>query len=105
LGLVLLWFPEKKDWMVEGKELYVSLRPEKILISTKETDGFSNHVTGSVESIVYQGRSTQYNVRLKNDYLIHVFEQNEEHFIRDTIDYGTHVHLYWQKENAVVLER
>lgn len=105
LGVFAVWFPERKAWMAEGKELFVSLRPEKILISTKETAGFSNHVTGFVESIVYQGRSTQYNVRLKNDYLIHVFEQNEEHFIRDVIDYGTKVYLYWQKENAVLLER
>ena len=105
LGQFAVWFPEKKEWMVDGKEISVSLRPEKILISTKETEGFSNYLTGVVESIVYQGRSTQYNVRLKNDYLVHVFEQNEEHFIRETIDYGTKVHLYWQKENAVLLER
>lgn len=101
-----VWVSEKKEaWMVEKKELYLSLRPEKILITTKETAGFSNHVIGVVESIVYHGRSTQYNVRLKNDLLIHVFEQNEEHFVRETIDYATQVHLYWQKENAVLLER
>lgn len=105
LGTFAVWFSERKEWMVEKKELYISLRPEKILITTKETEGFSNHIMGTVESIVYHGRSTQYNVRLKNDHLIHVFEQNEEHFVRETIDYGTIVHLYWQKENAVLLER
>jgi spermidine/putrescine transport system ATP-binding protein len=105
LGNIPVWFSEKKEWMAESKELHVSLRPEKILISTKEVEGFSNHVTGVVESIVYQGRSTQYNVRLKNGFLIHAFEQNEEHFIRDVVDYGTNVYLYWQKENAVLLER
>lgn len=97
--------PEIKEWMENNKELYLSVRPEKILISIKEVEGFSNHVAGSVESIVYHGRSTQYNVRLKNNSLIHVFEQNEEHFTREVIDYCTKVHLYWQKENAVLLER
>lgn len=105
LGTFAVWHAEKKEWMVEGKEIYLSLRPEKILISVKQVDGFSNHVTGVIESIVYHGRSTQYNVRLKNDFLVHVFEQNEEHFIRDTLDYGSQVYLYWQKENAVLLER
>lgn len=105
IGSVTVWYPEKKDWMENGKGVYLSVRPEKILISTKEVEGFSNHLIGNVESIVYQGRSTQYNVRLKNNFLIHVFEQNEEHFTREVIDYGTQVHLYWQKENAVLLER
>ncbi len=105
LGLIAIWVQEKKDWMREGNELCISLRPEKILISIKEVAGFSNHSVGAVESIVYHGRSTQYNVRLQNNYLIQVFEQNEEHFTREIIDYNTQVHLYWQKENAVVLEK
>ena len=75
------------------------------MILAKKLEGFSNHLAGTVESIVYQGRSTQYNVRLKNNHVIHVFEQNEEHFTQEIIDYGTQVHLYWQKENAVFLER
>ena len=50
-------------------------------------------------------RSTQYNVRLKNDQRIHVFEQNEEHFPQEVIDYDNEVYLYWQKENAVLLEK
>lgn len=105
IGTISVWVPEKREWMLNGKNVNISIRPEKILISSKEVEGFSNHLVGIVESMVYQGRSTQYNVRLKNNSLIHVFEQNEEHFIREVIDYGTQVHLYWQKENAVLLER
>jgi spermidine/putrescine transport system ATP-binding protein len=105
LGIFRVFIPEKKESMIERKSAFISLRPEKILISKKPVEGFSNHVTGIVESIVYHGRSTQYNVRLQNDYLIHVFEQNEEHFAREVIDYGNQVYLYWQKENAVLLER
>lgn len=102
---VRVFIPEKKEWMVVGKKVHMSVRPEKILITTQPVQGFSNHVKGIVESIVYHGRSTQYNVRLQNDYLMQVFEQNEEHFVRDSIDYGSQVCLYWQKENAVLLER
>ena len=35
---------------------------------------------------------------------LQVFEQNEEHFPQEVIDYDNEVHLYWQKENAVILE-
>jgi len=104
LGFFQLAVPENKE-LVEGKSIYISLRPEKIWISIPETPGFSNHLTGVVESIVYQGRSTQYNVRLKNDHLLSIFEQNEEHFPRQVIDYGSTVNVYWQKENAVLLEK
>ncbi|HEX2978246.1 MAG TPA: ABC transporter ATP-binding protein [Candidatus Babeliales bacterium] len=105
LAIVRMFVPEKKDWMVSGRKAYMSVRPEKILIAKQSVQGFANQVKGIVESIVYHGRSTQYNVRLANDYLMQVFEQNEEHFAREVIDYGHEVFLHWQKENAVLLER
>ena len=105
IGQVRIFVPERKNWMVDGKKAFMSLRPEKILISKKEVEGFANKMHGVVEAIVYHGRSTQYNVRLPNEHLIHVFEQNEEHFAKEAIDYSDSVMLYWQKENAVLLER
>ena len=87
-----------------GSVSVMSIRPEKIDISKKELEGFSNHVIGTVQAIVYHGRSTQYNVLLKNGAIVQVFEQNEEHFAQEIIDYDDQVHLYWQKENVVLLE-
>lgn len=94
-----------KEWVYDGASVIMSLRPEKIEISKQRLVGFSNCINGTVESIVYHGRSTQYNVRLANNLLIQVFEQNEEHFETETIDYDDQVFLHWQKENVVLLER
>lgn len=105
LGIFDVVMPKDALWYTHGCTIYMSLRPEKIMISKKELTGFSNELMGIVESIVYHGRSTQYNVRLKNGMLVSVFEQNEEHFEREVIDYDNHVYLYWQKENVVVLEK
>ena len=105
LGEFSVMIPEKKTWMVEGREVVMSLRPEKIWIGKKPVTGFANYLEGTVESIVYHGRSTQYNVRLKNNFLLQVFEQNEEHFEKEIIDYDDKVHVYWQKENVVLLEQ
>jgi len=58
-----------------------------------------------VDSIVYHGRSTLYHVRLKNGFMVQVFEQNEEHFPQEEIDYDDNVYMYWQKENVVLLEK
>ncbi len=96
---------QKKEWMKEGCDAIMSIRPEKIYISKKEVPNFSNSLKGHVQSIVYHGRSTQYNILLKNQTRIQVFEQNEEHFPQEVIDYDHEVNLYWQKENAVILEK
>ncbi|MFI5333060.1 MAG: ABC transporter ATP-binding protein [Candidatus Babeliales bacterium] len=95
----------KRDWVTEGRRIVMSIRPEKFEISKQPLQGFSNCLKGTVKSIVYHGRSTQYNVRLSNDMIVQVFEQNEEHFPQEVIDYDDTVYLYWQKENVVLLER
>ncbi len=100
-----LYIAQKKPWMTEGCDILMSIRPEKIFISKKEVKNFSNTVKGVVQSIVYHGRSTQYNIVLKNHMKLQVFEQNEEHFPQQVIDYDNEVNLYWQKENVVILEK
>jgi spermidine/putrescine transport system ATP-binding protein len=105
LGNFKIHIPQKKEWMKDGNEVMISLRPEKIFISKKEVKNFSNTLKGTVQSIVYHGRSTQYNILLKNGMRIQVFEQNEEHFPQEVIDYDNEVNLYWQKENTVILEK
>ncbi len=105
LGSLKVGITHKKPWMVEGCDALISIRPEKIFISKKEVKNFSNTLKGVVQSIVYHGRSTQYNVLLKNHVRLQVFEQNEEHFPQEVIDYDNEVNLYWQKDNVVLLEK
>jgi spermidine/putrescine transport system ATP-binding protein len=105
LGRFKLYMAQKKPWMTDGCDILISIRPEKIFISKKEVPNFSNTVKGVVQSIVYHGRSTQYNIVLKNHMKLQVFEQNEEHFPQQVIDYDNEVNLYWQKENVVILEK
>lgn len=105
LGTFKIHVPKEKEWMLENDDIVMSIRPEKIFISKTEAKNFSNQIQGVVDSIVYHGRSTQYNVVLENKMKIQVFEQNEEHFPHEDIDYDNKVYLYWQKENAVLLEK
>ncbi len=105
LGHFQIYAPQKREWMRNGGKITMSIRPEKIFISKKpDVYNFSNTVKGSVHSIVYHGRSTQYNINLPNHMRVQVFEQNEEHFPQEHIDYDDEVYLYWQKENVVLLE-
>jgi len=105
LGEFKIPHTQKKEWMKPGCDMMISIRPEKIFITKKKVDKFSNVLQGIVQSIVYHGRSTQYNVRLRNGFRLQVFEQNEEHFPQEVFDYDNEVYLYWQKENVVLLEK
>ena len=105
LGTFDISISHEKEWMRHGLSVIMSIRPEKIEITKNQVSGFSNCLQAVVQSIVYHGRSTQYNVRLKNGEIIQVFEQNEEHFPQEEIDYDDQVYLYWQKENVVLLKK
>lgn len=102
-GTFRVSMPVSRQWPA-GTQLWMSLRPEKIDISKERLAGFDNIFEGTVVSIMYHGRSTQYNVKIA-DKIIQVFEQNEEHFYKDPIDYDDRVYLHWQKEHGVLLER
>lgn len=99
-----VYYPIEKTWMISGRKILMSVRPEKLLITKSEREGFSNHLTGKVVDIIYYGRSTEYRVQVASGQLLMVFEQNEEHFPQETIDYDDTVHIYFQKENVVLLE-
>lgn len=105
LGIFKVQLPQNKQWIEEGCRALMSLRPEKIFISKEKPSHFSNSLPGTVHSIVYHGRSTQYNVLLKNGFKLQVFEQNEEHFPQTVIDYDNDVFVSWQKENITLLEQ
>ena len=105
LGLFEVTEQKGKSWACDKASVFMSLRPEKVEIAKTPMSGFSNMLEGVVQSIVYHGRSTQYNIALQNGMVIQVFEQNEEHFPQEVIDYDDHVFLYWQKENVVLLEK
>lgn len=104
-GRFVVFSPVKKSWMITGQNCYLSLRPEKILITKEIMNGFSNHLRGTIDNIIYHGQSTKYKVKLEGNQILTVFEQNEEHFPQEDIDYDDEVNLYFQKENVVLLEK
>jgi spermidine/putrescine transport system ATP-binding protein len=94
-----------RDFVKPGNKVLISLRPEKILISKSKESDFSNFLEGQVISLIYNGRSTVYNVRVASTKMVQVFEQNDQKLVRESIEYDDKVNLYWHKNNAVILER
>ncbi len=104
LGTFDVVLPQNSAWVTDGCEAVMSIRPEKINLSKTPLEGFSNMLSGTVESIVYHGRSTQYNVRVGKKHVMQVFEQNEEHSAREGVTYDDTVHVHWQKDSVVLLK-
>ncbi len=105
LGKLLLPFNEAVSKLNQGQQITTSIRPEKIKMTKEPCTGFTHCLTGIVTTIVYHGNSTRYNIALANGSTMRVFVQNEEHIAHNIIEYDERVHLYWQQENLVVLER
>lgn len=105
IGALEVLPPQDAHWVRNDRHVVLSIRPEKVRISKMPLTSFSNEISGTVDSIIYHGRSTQYNVALPNGALMSVFDQNDEHIASYDIDYDDKVYLYWQKENAVLLKR
>ncbi|MCY3975160.1 MAG: ABC transporter ATP-binding protein [Simkaniaceae bacterium] len=105
LGKMALCATQKRGWTSSRRRVFVGMRPEKIFVSKKKPSSPSDCLRGTVEQIVYYGRSTQYNVIVNGTHKIAVFEQNEKHFPEEVIDYDDHVYLYWEKESVLLLER
>lgn len=84
-----------------GDELVLSIRPEKIFIN-KNQPLVDFVLEGKVKSIIYQGRFTQYMVEVKGK-VLQIFEQNEDHLSRLSIDIDDVVFIWWLKECTVLL--
>lgn len=104
LGLLHAVLPQDDSWVVDGYEAFMSVRPEKIELKVEPVEGFSNRLSGTVVSIVYHGRSTQYNVRVSKNHILQVFEQNEDHSAHAGVTYDDTVYLHWQKDSVVLLK-
>lgn len=104
IGSLKVMTNQSNHWVEDGKEAILSIRPEKIVISKNQLKGFSNHLTGHVSALIYHGRAIEYHVRVNGKKIFYVFEQNKNLFDREAIREDDLVNLYWQRENAVLLE-
>lgn len=84
-----------------GERVRVLIRPEKIIISA---DIAPNLLSGRIDSAVYLGESTQWNVSIENGQTLTVLEQNREPFHSARARIGQMVCVSWEPDSAVILK-
>jgi spermidine/putrescine transport system ATP-binding protein len=62
--------------LARGTEVLVAVRPEKIRLLPKPVEGSCNSFPGEVEQMVYVGTDTRFKVRLSENVVLDVREQN-----------------------------
>ncbi|WP_119344469.1 ABC transporter ATP-binding protein [Facilibium subflavum] len=98
---------DRKIEGVEGQQIWVGLRPEKIMISKTPPEGYDpkrpiNTAIGKVQDIAYMGGLSTYHVKTASGKLIKAtdfnVERNADHPTWDDV-----VYLTWEQENIMVL--
>ncbi len=92
----------------EGSEVWVALRPEKILVSkTPAAKTGPNQIKGVVDDIGYLGNISTYRVSLGNGKIVDVTSPNQlrPKSRRHAVDWEDEVYLSWEASSAVVLTR
>ena len=86
-----------------GTEVWVAVRPEKMVINTAPPSGNYNHARGKVEEIAYIGGLSVYHVKTQSGMTIRATLANVERLAEDRITWDDEVYLSWQPSAAVVL--
>ncbi|GII05645.1 ABC transporter ATP-binding protein [Planobispora takensis] len=85
-----------------GDPISVTVRPEKITISTEEPSGDISAVRGTVSEVVYLGLYNSYAVRLADGAEVTVFQQNALDS-SSTAERGDAVWLSWQPHHSYAI--
>jgi len=86
-----------------GTQVWVAVRPEKMLIDTAPPSGEYNHAPGKVEEIAYVGGLSVYHVKIQSGMTIRATLANVERSAEDRLTWDDEVYLSWQPGAAVVL--
>ena len=89
------------DALSQGQEVTLSLRPERIHLSTSQVSELENRVSAIVQRTIFLGADIHYHVRLANGTLLRV--QTIYSPIRKVRKEGDRVYLQWRSEDATVL--
>jgi putrescine transport system ATP-binding protein len=86
-----------------GTEVWVAVRPEKMVIHTTPPSGEYNHTRGKVEEIAYVGGLSVYHVKTQSGMTIRATLANVDRLVEDRLTWEDNVYLSWQPGAAVVL--
>jgi spermidine/putrescine transport system ATP-binding protein len=90
--------------MLEGADVDVTVRPEKIRLSRQIPSLVENCLEGRIAEIVYQGANTEYHVALKSGPRLRAVTQNSNGIGGEALaDVGAAVFVHWPASATLVM--
>jgi len=89
--------------VMEGAQVVVAIRPEKIAISRSKPDGEDNCTGAVVQEIAYMGDLSIYHVALESGKTVRVTQPNLVRTPSDRITWDDRVYLSWHPSSAIVV--
>lgn len=86
-----------------GSHVAVAVRPEKVMISTKQPAGNQNYAKGIVREIAYLGDISIYYVALPSGKIVQAALPNLLRLSERDVKWDDEIYVYWRAENGVML--
>lgn len=102
-GLGELISSSDRKWNA-GARAIIAIRPERILLSRVPLVGMDNDFRARIETIVYSGATTSYQIRVNENTLLTVREANVgTDKVASDLKQGETVWVHWEPESSLVL--
>lgn len=88
----------------EGLQVWVAVRPEKIILTLEKPEETFNVAKGRVYDIAYMGSHSIYHVKLESGKKILANGYHSDRFITEPITWEDEVYIQFMPESAVVLQ-
>lgn len=88
----------------EGLQVWVAVRPEKIILTLEPPEGADNIAKGKVYDIAYMGSHSIYHVKLESGKKLLANVYHSDRFITEPITWEDTVYVQFLPESAVVLQ-
>ena len=85
-----------------GAQVFVGIRPEKIMMTTRAQAQDRNWVKGKVEDIGYLGDVSIYHVRLPSDKIVLATQPNVGRIKERPVEWEDTVCLSWKPQNGII---
>lgn len=87
-----------------GESVNVSIRPEKIKISSEKPENYFNCFRGTIKTVIYSGDKTLYYIYLETGQILFSSRQNDYSSNNTNVfKEGDKIFLYWDVSNSLVL--
>ena len=88
-----------------GQQVWLALRPEKIVITVHKPEGEINVIKGKVDDVGYLGSTSHYHTKVATGQRVTALRANVAQSVETNIKWEDDVWLSWPKDAGVIITK